>query len=685
MRVRDVFGGRASGDEPWLEAPPHDASPLQRSLGGYEVREGQLAMAEAVEAAFEHERSLFVEAGTGTGKTLAYLIPAILSGKKVIVSTATRALQDQIFEKDVPLVAEVLGGYGVRFRASLMKGLSNYLCKRRFAELRRDDGARFGVDRDLARIERWALETESGDRVELPMLPDDSRGWRDVQSSTETRIGKTCPHHEACFVTRMKRDAEESELVIVNHHLFFADLALRRGSDRRRQDMASVLPPYDAVIFDEAHQLEEIATLFFGVRASSARVESLLRDAERAFVATGLSAGDGLGASRPRGPDARPLLDRARDAGQRFFSSLAPPGRGPEAKRTLAAADLEGENGARYERLVASVHELAAYAEREAPDEAVALIARRAADLEDDLRAIVEGARAPSEAEDADAPPEAVAWVESREKSVSLGASPVHVGHVLGEALFGRVATVVCTSATLATNESFHFAKARLGAPADVEELIVGSPFAFEARAGFYVARDLPEPTSAEFEARAAERALELIEVTGGGAFVLSTSNRAMRALHAALARRTKLPLFLQGEAPKNVLLARFRAARDAVLVATMSFWEGVDVPGQALRLVILDKIPFAVPTDPLVAARSAEVERQGGNAFAQYSVPSAAILLKQGFGRLVRTRQDSGLVALLDRRAVTRGYGRMLLASLPPAKRLGSMDEVRAFWEELE
>jgi len=662
VRVREVFEGE----------------PLSRTLGGYEAREGQVAMAEAVEAAFDQQRTLFVEAGTGTGKTLAYLIPAVLSGKKVIISTATRALQDQIFEKDLPLVAGVLAGYGVNFRAAMMKGLSNYLCRRRFEELRLSDGARFAVDRDLARIEHWALQTDRGERAELPMLPDDSRGWREVQSSTDTRIGKPCAYYDRCFVTRMKREAEECELVVVNHHLFFADLALRRGNDRRRQDMASVLPPYDAVIFDEAHQLEDIATNFFGVRTSTARVESLLRDAERAFVASGLSGGGGI--------DARPLLDRVKSSSDQFFSVVGARGRGPEAKRALTPSDLGGEAEANYIRLMAHVHDLASFADLNAPDEAVTLIGRRATDLEDDLEAIVSGARqslSKEEDEGRNVVP-TVAWVESREKSVSLGASPVHVGDTLRGALFDRVPTVICTSATLATGESFHFAKARLGAPGDIDELLVGSPFDYSARAGLYVARDLPEPTSPAFEAAAAERAIELIDVTGGGAFVLATSNRSMRALHSALSRRLRLPLFLQGEAPKNVLLSRFRAAKNGVLVATMSFWEGVDVPGHALRLVVLDKIPFAVPTDPLVAARSAEVERQGGNPFSQYSVPAAAILLKQGFGRLVRTGKDSGIVALLDRRAVTKGYGKLLLSSLPPARRLGSMEDVQAFWTEL-
>ncbi|HWL89347.1 MAG TPA: ATP-dependent DNA helicase [Polyangiaceae bacterium] len=667
-------------------------SALSRTLGGYEAREGQLRMAEAVEKALEIEQPLFVEAGTGTGKTLAYLIPAALSGKKVVISTATRALQDQIVEKDLPLVAEVLRPYGVRFRAAMMKGLSNYLCRRRFEELRQTDAARFVLDSDLLHIERWVQGSRTGDRVELSMLPDDSRAWSAVQSSTDTRIGKGCTYNDTCFVTQMKREAEEADLVIVNHHLFFADLALRRGlshAQGRRPDMASVIPAYDAVIFDEAHQLEDVATTFFGVRASSARIDALVRDAYRTLAAAG------------RG-EARGMLDRVEHAAHAFFRGLGTPmprtraqrsgwGRAnDEPRRALVPSDLEGATYELFLKLTASVDALATYADLYAREEPIALIARRAADLKRDLIHIVEGARAVTaeegngEEEDGGADMRTVAWVETREKSVAIGASPVHVGGTLRDALFDRVSAVVCTSATLATAGGFHFAKARLGASPEAKELIVPSPFDFAARAGFYVAKDLPDPSHPEFEMASAERIVELVEMTKGGAFVLATSNRAMRNLCAILRGRLREPILLQGEAPKHLLLSQFRELGNAVLVATMSFWEGVDVPGHALRLVILDKIPFAVPTDPLVASRCAEVERQGGNPFAQYSVPAAGILLKQGFGRLVRTRKDGGVIALLDRRAATRGYGRMLLANLPPARRLGTMDDVRAFWHEL-
>jgi ATP-dependent DNA helicase DinG len=655
IRAKDVLG---------------PGSPLSRSLRGYEDRPGQLAMAEAVESALAEDRPLFVEAGTGTGKTLAYLVPAILSGRKVVVSTATRALEEQIFTKDLPIVREILAPFGVTFRAALMKGLANYACKRRLAELLASDGAnRVGHDRDLARIVEWSKTTESGDRAELATLAEDAAAWRDVNSSSDTRIGAGCGFYDECFVTKMRKDAEEASLVVVNHHLFFADLALRRG---KSGDYASVLPPYDAVVFDEAHQIEEIATDFFGVRISSAKVDALVRDARRGLVAAGLLSLLGTG-------EGKALLDGVTSTSARFFAALGARGRaGAETRRILGPGDLDAAVKAAHAELDGALDGLWAYAKSNDRHEALAVVARRARDLRGDLRDVLQGSRANDDGELS----AHVAWLDVRERSVAIGASPVELGPTLRSALFDRVAGVVCTSATLATGEgSFHFAKSRLGAPPGTQDVIVPSPFDVRARAALYIPRDLPEPADPAFEAAAVERIVELVGVTGGGAFVLCTSTRAMRAFHTALARRISQPLFVQGSAPKHLLLAKFRASEHGVLVATMSFWEGVDVPGHALRLVVLDKIPFAVPSEPVVAARCAQIERDGGNPFSEYSVPVAAITLKQGFGRLLRSKKDAGIVALLDRRVLTKGYGRRLLASLPPAMRAQSLDDVRRFW----
>ena len=685
MRARDVLG---------------PGSPLSQRFAHYEDRPGQIQMAEAVEDALLAERPLFVEAGTGTGKTLAYLVPVILSGKKVVISTATKALQEQIFTKDIPMLAEALAAHGVRFRAAMMKGLPNYVCKRRLSELLVSAAPGSALDRTLSKVLAWVERSDAGDRAELESVPEDDLIWRDVTSSTETRIGAECRYFDECFVTRMRKGAEQADVIVVNHHLFFADLALRAG---RGGDYASAIPKYDAVVFDEAHQLEDIATDFFGARVSSARVDALVRDASRTLTSAKLLV--------PASKDARivSLLEQTQSAGHAFFHALGGSGSGERGgqggrggalgRRALARSDYGPAAQAAHGKLDAALEALAGYAESNgARGEAIALIARRAKDLRADLARILEGAftePAPRHPEDLDAAPlvatdTRVAWLDVGPRTTSLGSSPIELGAMLRRSLFDRTPTVICTSATLATSggtspASFHFAKARLGAPPETYELVVPSPFDFRARAALYLPRDLPEPADPAFDAAATERVLELVRITGGGAFVLCTSTRAMKRIHEGLQGRWPPGVLVQGEAPKHTLLERFREAGDAVLVATMSFWEGVDVPGRALRLVILDKIPFAVPTDPVVAARSAEVDRQGGNSFSEYSIPAAAITLKQGFGRLLRTQDDAGVVAILDRRIVLKGYGKRLLASLPPARRVSLLEDVAAFWAEID
>ncbi len=604
VRARDVLGS---------------GSALAGILPGFRPREGQLAMAEAVEAALDGERPLLVEAGTGTGKTLAYLVPAILSGRKVVVSTATRALQEQIYFKDLPLVAEILGKHGIRFRAALMKGLSNYVCKRRM----RESLGLGSATGSLFRLKRWADESEFGDRSELADLAEDDPSWAAVQSSTDTRIGAECTYFDECFVTRMKRDAEDADLVVVNHHLFCADLVLRRAQRER----ASAIPAYDAVIFDEAHQLEDVATTFFGSTISSARVDALARDAKRVL------SDDGAVLERP-------VAEQLIEAGRSFFFALGRTFRG-ETRRALAARDETPDLAGARAKLESSLAAIAHDAQTKAGP-AAEQIARRALDL----ARVLGGSEKEGE----------IVWVESRASGAVMGRSPVFVGDILAESLFARVGAVVCTSATLATpaapvvegdedeehERSFDFLRERLGVPRAARALAIPSPFDFGTRAGLYVPRDLPDPGDSRFDDAAAARALELVEMTGGGAFVLCTSVRAMRAMHARLAERSGASRGLgelegrspssetprarrappgarcssRATAPKSLLLSQFRAARHAVLVATMSFWEGVDVPGEALRLVVLDKIPFAVPSDPVVAARSEEVERRGLNAF---------------------------------------------------------------------
>jgi ATP-dependent DNA helicase DinG len=656
-------------------------------------------MAEAVERALGEERIVLCEAGTGTGKTLAYLVPALTSGKKVVISTATRALQEQIFFKDLPLANRILG---LPMQATLMKGLGNYLCRRRFDEfVRSEEAARPGFARAIDTVRSWIEETETGDLGELSTLREDDPVRLAIASSSETRLGQPCQHFDACFVTRMRREAESARLVIVNHHLFFADLALRGPHP------GHVLPDYDAVIFDEAHQLEDVATAFFGVRVSEARLGRALDDAERA-----LRHGGGLDALFARSSGA--ALESARRAARDFFAELARGVPRSEPRLTLERDVWSGPAQGRWHELDGALEhvELEARAVRErasrsgagAPPgrarpasvgDALDATERRMADLREQLGVIVDGGNG------------RVTWLELGPRGAALSSSPVDLSWLLRQRVFETVPAVVLTSATLATRavqaeasedgpassdapasrskSPFGYIRSRLGLSDDgvrVDELVVESPFDFEQQALLYTPRDLPPPAKPDFVPRAAARVAELVRLVGGGAFVLTTSLRSMRAFHERLrALAPEFRLLLQGDAPKATLLGAFRAAGNAVLVATSSFWEGVDVPGRALRLVVLEKVPFAVPTDPVIRARAEVLEREGKNPFLELHVPAAAIALKQGFGRLIRTRRDVGIVALLDERVHKKGYGRLLLDALPPATRSDSLSEVHSFW----
>lgn len=653
--------------------------PIARGLlaGGLrpEVRPGQLAMARAVASAIEDERVLLCEAGTGTGKTLAYLVPALLSGRRVVVSTATKALQEQIYTKDVPLLAEHLAGaMGAPVSAALMKGLANYLCRRRLGEALLAPDLPPERARTLARIEHWAKSSETGDRVELAFLRDDDPAWRDVQSGSDTRIGQTCPHFSACFVTQMRRAAEEARLLVVNHHLYLADLALRRANGPRGFRGPGVIPEHDVVVFDEAHQLEDIGTEFFGARISSATIETFARDAKRTLHAARAVVDDKQG---------QRLVEGIVAASQGFFATMLVHGGPQETRAPLPREAFDDEARARLAKLEAALEGLGTFAALAAKGadethrEPLAALERRTSTLRDTLGRVVDPER------------DEVSWIEVRARSCAIGVSPIEVAAVFRRALFGEersVPSVVLTSATLATGQgalAFVHARRRLGVT-DAVEAVVPSPFDYRRNAGAYVPIDLPEPNDPSFLAAAGPRVAELVRASRGGAFVLCASTRNMRALHAYLRDEAdlRLPLLCQGERPKTTLLDEFRAARHAVLVATMGFWEGVDVPGHALRLVIIDKLPFAVPTDPVVAARFRAIEEQGRSAFADLSVPEAAIALKQGFGRLIRTTDDRGVVAILDKRLRTKGYGKTLRMALPSASGLHSLDEVRAFFE---
>jgi ATP-dependent DNA helicase DinG len=641
--------------------------PLAKALQNYEPRSGQLDMASAVERALAQDQTLLCEAGTGTGKTLAYLVPALLSGKRVVVSTATRALQDQIVSKDVPLLERALGR---SVRSVVLKGLGNTLCLRRYAAFRAsEESLRPNVALKLGAIESWRQETDTGDFAELIGIPESDPIFDAIRSSSETRLGGKCPHYDECLVTRVRQRAENAELVITNHHLFFADLALRGPHPGR------ILPNYDAVIFDEAHQLEDVATLFFGLRVSVRGLKSLLNECAR-FGALGYAFDHGL-------------LGAVEHSMTGFFEPLAALTTAQEPRVRLEPEAFAGQLHERYlaldDTLLALEGALGLSEESERPDRDLALepvreaLARRTRAQRDSLTTIVEGGTG------------RVTWFEREQASGVLSSAAVDVSHTLRERLFNTVPALVLTSATLTTSHGsestaspFAFTRARLGidqCDAVVEELVVPSPFDFKRNSLLYAPKHLPAPNDSAFLEAAAVEIEALVAASDGGAFVLSTSNRMMQLLHRRLQHALgERPVLLQGQAPKPALLSAFRQSGRAVLVATLSFWEGVDVPGSALRLVVLEKVPFSVPSDPVLQARAQALEEAGQNPFNELFLPLAQMTLKQGFGRLIRTQHDRGVVALFDSRIHSRGYGARLLSQLPPARRCIDLDSARKF-----
>ncbi|HEX8700320.1 MAG TPA: ATP-dependent DNA helicase [Myxococcaceae bacterium] len=633
---------------------------LQSALPAYEHRPEQLQMARAVERAFNERSYLLAEAGTGTGKTLAYLVPALLSGRRVVVSTATKTLQDQIFFKDLPLLKERMG---LEFEAAYLKGRGNYLCLQRFNAFSKDPtfGSREEV-RHWPHIQEWSTRTETGDRAELE-LPENFSAWSRLSATADTCLGSKCPLYEQCFVTRMRREAESADLLVVNHHLFFADLALK-GTGRRSE---GVLPLYEAVIFDEAHALEDAASGHFGCSVSNHRLEELARDAVASLPET-----DG------RFTTLRALAARVRTHGEVFFT---------QAPRVLGLAGSEGGVALKPEKMAQlagsleqvrqSLEALAAFTSSEREPELLAL-ARRGSEMSDELTFL-------EKAESTDH----VYWAEARGRGVFLRSSPIDVAKELRSRLYGGVDTVVFTSATLAAESRFDFFARRMGLyddegvpVAEVRTLSVPSPFDFARQAALYLPTHLPDPAVPGFIEAAAEEIIRLCEVSNGRAFVLFTSLKNMERAYELTQSRLPYQVLKQGDRPKQQLLEAFREM-PSVLFAAHSFWEGVDVPGDALSLLIIDRLPFASPGDPLVAARIRQLEARGEEAFETYQLPQATLALRQGFGRLIRTQTDRGAVALLDRRIVTKPYGRAFLHSLPSAQRVEDLHSLRLWFQD--
>ena len=678
----------ATNSQPASAAPPRPAASgkdaslhqffgpggvLSRTHPAYEFRRGQLQMAQAVEQALEEKRHLIVEAGTGTGKTLAYLVPVIRSGKRVIISTGTKNLQEQLFYKDVPFLEQAFYANHVGTAASAvqpehgpgklsvcyMKGRNNYLCRKKLYDLT-DQPVLTGLDEieQYRAISVWEKNTATGDRAELAELPEASLLWHKLDARADACIGQKCSEFERCFITEMRRRAMESDIIIVNHHLFFADLAIKLQADGAPD--AGILPEAGMVIFDEAHELEDVAGNYFGISVSSLRVEELARDVERAVQQHKMMSASVSGA-----------IGSLRERSQLFFSVL-PSGDGRfafEGRREF----LE-ENGDEFVGLNQSLTRLAGELEglQQKPEEIFNFV-RRAQEIQVQLEFALES-------EDRNT----VFWIERRgglsprrhggtEKTkesfkgrqhVFLQATPIDVGPILRECLWAKLDCAVLTSATLAVGGGFDYIRQRLGFE-HARELVLPSHFDYQNQAVLYVPPDLPDPRTPQFTVKAAEQIRKLLEITRGRAFVLFTSYAQMNDIYHRLLGEIEFPMLRQGDAPKSALLEEFRLTPNAVLFATSSFWQGVDVQGEQLSCVIIDRLPFAVPTDPVVAARVKAIDADGGNAFFQYQVPSAVITLKQGFGRLIRSLHDRGLLVLLDNRILKKQYGRTFVDSL--------------------
>jgi len=618
----------------------------------YEYRPGQIDMARAVMRSFEEKRHLIVEAGTGTGKTLAYLVPAVssaLAGNgRVIISTGTKNLQEQLMEKDIPFLQSILPR---RFNATYMKGRSNYLCLHRLARAE-DSPVLEGLEEVdyFEEVSLWAKQTQIGDRAELATLPESLSFWRHIDARPDTCLGQKCPDFDPCFITRMRDRAREADIVVVNHHLFFADLALRNGN------YGSVLPEYTAVILDEAHLIEDVASEYFGSQVSNYQLDDLVRD-------LGMLKIEDAEVDREVTKSTARLAGFSDNFWMGFRDGRGEEGRFPIVPGTFAKRNREGDYeatplGDLYMALVGAITRVETTLDA-IPDKPADIEnqVRRLRQLRFELEFIVTGSDK-----------KFVYWIERRNRGIFLRASPIDVAGLLQDKLFDEVPTVVLTSATLSSGGNFGFIRDRLGLDT-ADDLIAESIFDYQSQTILYLPATMPDPRSKEWAEAAAAEVVRILSATEGRAFVLSTSYAGMQSLFENVWAEIDYPCLVQGSASKGQLLKRFRETRNAVLFATSSFWQGVDVRGDQLSCVIIDKLPFAVPTDPVVAARQRYIEDLGGSSFYEYSVPQAIISLKQGLGRLIRSTTDRGVLAVLDPRLRTKPYGQTFLRSLPPCR----------------
>ncbi len=634
---------------------------LAQSSPNYEDRPQQIAMARLVRRALDERFYAIVEAGTGTGKTLAYLLPALLSGRRVVISTATKTLQEQIVSKDLPLLQQTAG---LDALVTVMKGRSNYLCLTRLDQTDSRPPVLPTESELLAfrQIHQWAGCTKTGDQAELD-LPEKLSVWKHLSATSESCYGQRCPRYADCFVMRMRKRASESDLVIVNHHLLFADLALKTSPGPKKG--AEIIPAYDAVVFDEAHSLEDIATEFFGVKVSDYRIAELVRDTN--FIMEKCTENLNVGNALHR------LENQAAELFHIVEELLA-----KNIEQTLRLtpknANCFRESAEHLQEILLSIKARLSTVKK--PE--VESIARRCREIAQDLDFLASMKEAAF-----------VYWAQTRSRAKFLCAAPIEIADELRQRLYSRTDTVIFTSATLASQGNLDFVKNRLGlspilaanSQPRIETLLLDSPFNYSSQAALYLPLHLPLPTDPHFTKESSEEIASLCRITEGRALVLFTSLRNMGLAHQLLKKTLPFPVLLQGERPKQLLIDQFKK-RPSVLFASHSFWEGVDIPGEALSLVIIEKLPFSSPGDALIAARIELLQKQGSDAFRQYQIPRAALTLRQGFGRLVRTQKDRGIVAILDRRITQKSYGTAFLDSLPACARHFHRQQIEQWWK---
>ncbi len=611
---------------------------LSQSLEDYEPRSEQIKMAEAVSIAIDSCRMLVVEAGTGTGKTLAYLVPAILSDRQVVISTATKNLQEQVFFKDIPYLKKHLG---VDFSAMMMKGRSNYLCPHRLDKFLQ--GSMFtnaSEKRLLDKIFKWSQKTKTGDKAELLDLPEGSRLWSQICSTPDFCDGLKCPRQTDCFISKLRKQSEESQIIVVNHHLFFADLAIRD------KGFTGVLPDYDVAIFDEAHQVEETASQYFGFSVTSHRMDDLVRDTVKEV--------DKLKSKGELIKDIDNLDTRIKN----FFYGFH-----KESDNRFSLSEFPFDMESAEIVLTSLLAVESKLSSLKKSDDTLKALASRYLIIHDELARLIacEGS-------------DYIFWGETRGKSVFLYASSIDVSPMLKKSLYSRCTTLF-TSATLASAGEFDYFRSRLGLE-ETDTLLLPSPFDFEKQVSIYIPK-LPEPSSAAFLDGLLDESLKVINLVKGKTLFLFTSFRNMHEVRRRLEGRLKFSILTQGEAPRHILLEQFRNDIDSVLLATSSFWQGVDVRGEALSCLIIDRLPFASPGDPVMSARIERIEKNGGNPFRDYQLPFAVLLLKQGLGRLIRHRNDKGIIMIADNRITTKRYGKSFLKSLPPAPIVSRFEEL--------